>query len=79
MFTPAFPPDTDNEPRNTGEAVETAKSKHATPMISGVLRDGSLIEMVYRQEEHRTLLCVAKEGGIRYVTNILEDGQRLVP
>jgi hypothetical protein len=35
--------------------------------------------MVYRPEEHRTLLCVAKEGAIRYVTNILEDGQRLVP
>ena len=69
----------DNDPRNIGEAVEKAKSKHATPTVSGVLRDGSLIEMVYRPEEHRTLLCLAKEGDIRYLTNILQDGQRLVP
>jgi hypothetical protein len=69
----------DNEPRNIGEAVEKAKTKHARPTVSGVLRDGSLIEMIYRPEERRTLLCVAKEGEIRYVTNILDDGQRLVP
>jgi hypothetical protein len=69
----------DNEFPNIGEAVEKAKSKHATPTVSGVLRDGSLIEMIYQPEAHRTLLCVAKEGEIRYVTNILEDAQRLVP
>jgi hypothetical protein len=68
-----------NEHSNIAEAVEKAKSKHATPTVSGVLRDGSLLEMVYQPEEHRTLLCVAKEGEIRYVTNILEDGRRLVP
>ena len=68
-----------NEPQNIGEAVEKAKSKHATPTVSGVLRDGSLVEMVYRPKERRTSLCVAKEGEIRYVPSILEDGQRLVP
>jgi hypothetical protein len=69
----------DNEFPNIGEAVEKAKSKHATPIVSGVLREGSLLEMVYRPEERRTLLCVAGEGGVRYVPNILEDGKRLVP
>lgn len=79
MCSAAFPTDMGKETQNIGEAVEKAKSKHATPTVSGVLRDGSLVEMVHRQEEHRTLLCVAKEGEIRYITNILEDGQRLVP
>lgn len=79
MLTPAFPTNRENEFRKTREAVEKAKNKHATPTVSGVLRDGSLIEMVYRPKEHRTSLCAAKEGGIRYVPNILEDGQMLVP
>ena len=44
-----------------------------------MLRDGALVEMVYRPEEGRTLFCVGKEGAIRYETTLLEDGQRLAP
>ena len=50
-----------------------------TPTVSGVFQDGTLIEMVYRREEHRTLLCVAKEAEVCYETNIMDDGKRLVP
>ena len=60
-------------------AVEKAKDRNITPTVSGVLQDGTLIEMVYRPEERRTLLCIAKEGQVRYETSIMDDGKRLVP
>jgi hypothetical protein len=61
-------------------AIEKAKNKsNITPTVSGVLQDGTLIEMVYRPEERRTLLCIAKEGQVRYETNLMDDGKRLVP
>ena len=61
-------------------AIEKAKSNsNIVPTVSGVLQDGTLIEMVYRREERRTLLCIAKEGQVRYETNLMEDGKRLVP
>jgi hypothetical protein len=60
-------------------AVEKAKKKDNTPMVSGVLQDGSPVEMVYRPEERRTLLCIARNDGIRYEASVEEDGKRLVP
>ncbi len=60
-------------------AVEKAKKETAKPTVSTVLPDGSLVEMVYRPEENRTLFCVSKEGAFRYETNLLVNGQRLVP
>ena len=60
-------------------AVDKAKNKSVKPTVSAVLPDGSLVEMLYRPEESRTLFCVSKDGEIRYETNILVDGQRLVP
>ena len=61
------------------EIADKAKKKSARPTVSTVLPDGSLIEMLYRTEEHRTLFCVSKEGEIHYETNLLVNGQRLVP
>lgn len=55
------------------------QDSNITPTVSGVLQDGTLIEMVYRREERRTLLCIAKEGQVRYETNLMDDGKRLVP
>jgi hypothetical protein len=60
-------------------AVQKAKGKNLTPTVSGVLQDGAVVEMVYRPEERRTLLCIAKEGQVRYEASVLEDGKRLVP
>src|ERR1035438_5957791 len=68
--------------KQTGDikaAVEKAKDRNITPTVSSVLQDGTLIEMVYRPEERRTLLCIAKEGQVRYETSIMDDGKRLVP
>jgi hypothetical protein len=64
---------------NIKAAVEKAKDRNITPTVSGVLQDGTLVEMVYRAEERRTLLCIAKEGQVRYETTIMDDGKRLVP
>src|ERR1039457_372384 len=61
------------------ESAEKAKEKNAAPTVSAVLPDGTLVEMVYRPEERRTLLCVATEGQVRYETNLMDDGKRLVP
>jgi len=61
------------------EAIEKAKKQNARPIVSTVLADGRLAEMVYRPEENRTLFCVAKNGETRHETNLLVDGERLVP
>jgi len=61
------------------EAVEKVKRQSARPTVSASLSDGSLVETIYRPEEDRTLFCVAKDGEIRYETNILDQGERLVP
>src|SRR5438552_14747612 len=61
------------------KTIEDVKKHDAQPVASAVLADGSLAEMVYRPEENRTLFCVSKDGDIRYETNLLVNGQRLVP
>src|SRR5437016_11880154 len=59
------------------ETIEEAKKDTARPTVSALLPDGSLVEMVC--QENRTLFCVSKDGDFRYETNLLVDGQRLVP
>src|SRR5439155_6488269 len=59
------------------ETIEKAKKQTARPTVSTVLPDGSLAEMV--RQENRTLFCVSKDGAFRYETNLLVNGQRLVP
>src|SRR5437667_11675314 len=59
------------------DKTEKNKKQTARPTVSAVLPDGSLAEMVY--EENRTLFCVSKDGAFRYETNLLVNGQRLVP
>jgi len=61
------------------KAAEKVKKQMATPTVSAVLPDGSLVEMLYRPEENRTLFCVSKDGEIRYETNLMVNGQRLAP
>ena len=61
------------------ESAEKAKEKNAAPTVSAVLPNGTLVEMVYRPEERRTLLCIATDDQVRYETNLMDDGKRLVP
>src|SRR5437867_6979132 len=59
------------------ETIEKDKKQTATPTVSTVLPDGSLVEMVC--QENRTLFCVSKDGDFRYEANLFVNGQRLVP
>src|SRR5437773_12222485 len=59
------------------ETIEKAKKQAARPTVSIVLSDGSLAEMVC--QENRTLFCVSKDAAFRYETNLVANGQRLVP
>jgi hypothetical protein len=61
------------------QAVDKAKKESAQPTVSAVLADGSLVEMLYRPEENRTLFCVSKDGDIRYEMDLLVNGRRLAP
>src|SRR2546426_8178067 len=61
------------------QAPEKAKKPSARPTVSTVLADGSVVEMVYRPEERRTLFCVSKDGEYRYEPNILDQDRRIVP
>jgi hypothetical protein len=66
-------------PEEIKQAVEKAKKQAAMPTTGAVLPDGSLVEMLYRPQESRTLFCVAKDGEVRYETNLLVNGRRLTP
>src|SRR3989338_9346231 len=50
-----------------------------TPTVSAELPDGSLVELVYDPSEHRTALCVAKDGEWRTEKHLLVRDERLVP
>ncbi len=64
-----------NNPKTHGN--QKAEKSKAT--ASAVLADGSLVEMIHRPEENVTLLCIWKDGEIRYEPNIANNGERLVP
>src|SRR5437764_2583765 len=59
------------------DTIEKAKKQAARPTVSTILPDGSLAEMVC--QENRTVFCVSKDGEVRYETNLMVNGQRLVP
>lgn len=61
------------------QIAEKVKKQAACPTVSAVLADGSLVEMVYRAEENRTLFCISKDGELRYENELLENGVRMVP
>jgi len=59
--------------------ITKVKKESARPTVSAALRDGTLVEMVFRPEEHQTLFCVAKNGNWQYEPGLLVKGERLVP
>ena len=59
-------------------ASERAKPS-ATPTVSTRLADGTLVEMVYRKPENRTLFCLARDGVIRYEPAVTVGDDKLVP
>ncbi len=61
------------------ERSETVKREHGTPAVSRLLRDGALLEMVYRPSEHRTVFCIFENGRWRYESSLVVGSERLVP
>jgi hypothetical protein len=59
--------------------IEKVKKEAARAAVSAVFPSGILAEMVHRAEENRTMFCISKDGEFRYETNLLVNGQRLVP
>jgi hypothetical protein len=55
------------------------KKESTIPTVSAVLADGSLVEMLHRPEDRRTVFCVFKDGECRFEDHLIEGGQRLVP
>jgi hypothetical protein len=51
----------------------------ASPTASAILADGSIVEMLYRPEEHRTCLCIFKDGSIRTEDTLTDGDRQLVP
>lgn len=61
------------------QAIDQKRKDSLRPTASAVLSDGSLVEMVYRPDEHKTLLCISKDGGVRFEPSVTDRGLRLVP
>jgi len=68
-----------NQSLQTAGKKFKGKEPRPVPTVSTVLEDGSLVEMLYRPEEHRTVFCVFKDGTWREENTIVAGGQRLVP
>lgn len=61
-------------------AAEKVKKERVEPTASAILQDGSIVEMVYRPEEQKTLFAVSKDGAVEYKPVINAGaGRTLVP
>ena len=56
-----------------------SNEKIGRPTVSAGLQDGTLVEMVYRPVEHRSLFAVWKDSRVTYERDLLVGGERLVP
>jgi hypothetical protein len=65
----------DTPPRQPNQA----KDKKVRAVASAVLNDGTLVEMVYQPDQHRTFLCMLKDGKVVHEPSILHNGERIVP
>lgn len=60
-------------------AVAAAKHTIVEPTVSAVLPEGTLVELLYRPHEDRTLFAVAKDDTITIEESVLVGDRRLVP
>ena len=56
------------------ETTARTKRDRGTPTVARALQDGTLVELLYRPAEHRTLFCVAKDGEWREEASVLANG-----
>lgn len=60
-------------------AIDQKKKDSIRPTASAVLSDGSLVEMLFRPDEHKSLLCISKDGDFRFEPIVTDRSVRLVP
>ncbi len=66
-------------PHDLHSVVDAAKHTIVEPTVSGLLPDGTLIELLHRPDEERTLFAVAREGTVTTEDSVLVGDRRLVP
>src|SRR5258707_15456125 len=65
---------------NLNKAIESAKQRSAVPIVSRVLRDGTIIETVYQPAEAATRLVVWKDDRWSFEKVFTVNGnRRLIP
>jgi hypothetical protein len=58
---------------------QSKRKEHSRSIFSAVLDDGTLVEMLYRPAEKRSLFGISKDGEIRYEPELTAGEERLVP
>src|SRR2546426_3800869 len=61
------------------ESTAQSSKEPTVPTVAAVLGDHTIVEMLYRAEEHRTLFCVSEGDAVRYETSLAVNGERLIP
>lgn len=61
------------------KAIEEKREKNIKPTASAVLSDGTLVEMLYRPDEHKTDFCLYRNGQTSFEHTVTDRSQRLVP
>jgi hypothetical protein len=59
--------------------TQPKQKERVRPIFSAILPEGTLIEALYRAAEQRTLLCIFRDGEIRYEAEAVRGTERLVP
>ena len=60
-------------------AIDEKREKNIRPTASAVLSDGTLLEKVYRPDEHNTEFCLYRGGQVSFEHTVTDRGPRLVP
>jgi len=69
-----------NKKPQPAEKTEEGSSRRRVPVVSARLPDGTLVELLYRHHERRTLFALARGGVISEAENVeLPDGRLLIP
>lgn len=55
------------------------KSTHTIPVISRVLSDGSLVELIYNKKRHETAFAHYKDDNLKVTKEVEDSGQLYVP
>jgi hypothetical protein len=64
----------------TTKNKQEEKKRRGRPTVSARLADSSLVELLYRREEHRTLFAVCRNGLVHEEDRVeLPDGKLLIP